>query len=161
VEAATVIFRPFSIAFWILWIALGIVVAVDAGKYPDWAFTQAGSRKSTWQIWPIVLGVLCGFGTLIMMIIWFASKKPAVARIAAGGGSPYGYGAPPPGYGYPQPGAPPPPPGWAPPAQQGPPPGAPPPAAAPPPTWGTPPPSQPPTWGTEPPPPEPPDETEQ
>jgi hypothetical protein len=159
VEAA-LIFRPISFVFWALWIALGIIVAVDAGKYPDWAFTQAGSRKSTWQIWPIVLAVLCGLGTLIMLIIWFASKKPAIERIAAAGGPQYGYGAPgygapPPGYGYPQPGAtPPPPPGWTPPAQEAPPPGAPPP------TWGSPPPTAPPTWGTEPPPPAPPEDPE-
>ena len=171
--AAAVIFRPISLVFLALWIGLGILVAVDAGKYPDWAFTQAGGRKSTWQIWPIVLAAVCGPFMLIMLIIWFASKKPAIERIAAAGGPQYGYGAPgygapPPGYGYPQPGAtPPPPPGWTPPAPA-PPPGAPPPAAppppgsaAPPPTWGAPPPAAPPSWGTEPPPPAPPEESKE
>ena len=72
-------------------LAFGIYVCVDASKYPDAAFTAVGSKKSTWQIWPVVGGLCCGIAALIMGIIWFSSKKAAVeaaARGGAGGGMP-------------------------------------------------------------------------
>ena len=132
---------PVFLVFALAWIALGIVVLVDAGKYPDWAFRYAGTNKTTWQVVPLVLAFFCGIATLVMAIIWFTSKKPAVARYAAGAPPQYGqYGAPPPGYGYQQP-----PPGYG--YQQPPPP---------PPGYGPPPGPQPPAWGTPPPPPPPP-----
>jgi hypothetical protein len=159
VAANAVRFNPVISLGWLVTFVLAIVVAVDASKYPEWAFERAGGRRTTWQIWPVVGAVCFWPAGLVVAIVWFASKKPAIARIAAS--APPGYGYAPPGYpqpGYPPPGTtPPPPPGWAPPAQ-GPPPGAPPPAAPAPPTWGTPPQSQPPSWGTEPPPPAPPEE---
>lgn len=69
-------------------LAFGIWVCVDASKYPDWAFERAGSKKSTWQIWPVVGGVCCGIPALIMGIIWFASKKAQVEAAATGGAAP-------------------------------------------------------------------------
>jgi hypothetical protein len=152
--ANRVFFNPLSIVFYFAWLAFGVVVAVDAGKLPDQAFLQAGSKKNTWQVWPIVLAVFCcGIGTLVMGIIWFASKKRAVTAAAGGypGYPPQGYG-PPPGYPGAQAPPPPPPPGWTPPAPG---PQAPPPPAPPPPQE-TPPSSAPPTWGTPPPPENPP-----
>lgn len=99
-------------------LGFGIWVCVDASKYPDWAFERAGTKKSTWQIWPIVGGVCCGIVALIMGIIWFASKKAQVESAATAGappgsappgGPPFGSPpGPPPG---PPPEAPPPPPG--------------------------------------------------
>lgn len=77
-----VYFQPF---FWIpslVILGLGIWVAVDAGKYPEAAFSAVGSKKSTWQIWPIVSGLFCGIACIIMAVIWFASKKAAVAQAA-------------------------------------------------------------------------------
>ncbi len=165
--AAVVINPGVFIVFGLVWLALGLFVLVDANKYPDWAFVQTGSSKTVWQAVPIVLALFCGIGTLIMAIIWFASKKPAIERALAGGG--YGYGYPPAGpSGYPPPPPPPSqggwgpppqppqqqgvPPSWGPPPQPGqpqqaPPPPPPPPKpedppAGPPPTWGTPPPQQ-------------------
>lgn len=94
-------------------LAFGIWTAVDAGKYPDEAFRAIGTSKSTWQVWPVVLGFLCGIGALIMGIIWFTSKKAAVEQAAGGGG---GYGMPPQGgYGGPPQG------GWTPPPSPPPP----------------------------------------
>ncbi len=87
-------------------LGFGIYTAVDAGKYPDEAFRAVGTSKSTWQIWPIVGGVLCGIVAIVMGAIWFSSKKAEVERAAAGGG---GFGAPPTDG------------GWTPPPPQGPP----------------------------------------
>lgn len=96
----------------LVWLALGIVVAVDANKYPAEAFRATGSSRTTWQVWPVVGGLLCGIVALVMAIIWFSSKKAAVAAAASGGGGSSwdgGYGSggypPPP----PPPDAPPPP----------------------------------------------------
>ena len=81
--AATVVFNPgVVLVFAAIWLGLAIFVAVDANKYPDWAFAQTGSSKTVWQVVPIVLAFFCGLGTLIMAIIWFSSKKPAVERAA-------------------------------------------------------------------------------
>lgn len=112
-------------------IVIAIMTVVDASKYPDWAFQQTGTTKFVWQILPIVFLFLCGFVGGIMGLIWYTSKRDAVAAAARGGAPPYGYGAPPPVWG-PPPGAggwaPPPPPPTTPPA----PPGMPPPAGPPP-----------------------------
>jgi hypothetical protein len=91
-------------------LVLAIMTAVDASKYPEWAFVQAGTSKFVWQILPIILLFLCGFAGGIMGLIWYSSKRDEVARVARGGGQPpYGYGAPPWG-GPPPPPAPPSPP---------------------------------------------------
>ena len=93
-------------------IVIAIMTAVDASKYPEWAFQQTGTTKFVWQILPIVLLFLCGIAGGVMGLIWFTSKRDAIARAAQAGGSPpYGYGAPP-GAG-PQPG----PGGWPSPAE--------------------------------------------
>jgi hypothetical protein len=115
-------------AFGIVVLVFTIMTAVDASKYPEWAFQQTGSSKFVWQILPIVF--LFGLGGAVMALIWFTSKREAVA-VAARQGPPYGYGAPPPGWG-PPPGG-----GWSPPA----PPPPTPPSSYPPP--GTPPPPYP------------------
>src|SRR5664279_3737380 len=98
-------------------LVLSIMTAIDASKYPEWAFQQAGTSKFVWQILPIVFLFVCGLGGVIMGLLWFASKRDAVAT-AARGGPPYGYGAPPPGWGPPPGGG-----GWSPPSA--PPPGPP------------------------------------
>jgi hypothetical protein len=107
-------------------IVIAIMAVVDASKYPDWAFQQTGSTKFVWQILPIVLLFLCGFAGGIMGLVWFTSKRDAVAAAASTGSPPPGYGAPPPGWG-PPPGAG----GWSPPPAP-PPPGTPPPSSPPP-----------------------------
>jgi hypothetical protein len=107
-------------------IVIAIMTAVDASKYPDWAFQQTGTTKFVWQFLPIVLLFLCGLAGGVLGLIWFSSKRDAVARAASGGGpAPYGYGAPPPGWGPP-----PAPGGWTPPTP--PPPSQPPPPMPPP-----------------------------
>ena len=105
-------------------LVIAIMTAVDASKYPDWAFERAGTSKFVWQILPIVLLFVCGIAGGILGMIWYSSKRGEVESAARAGGSlPYGYGAPPPGG--------PPPGGWTPPSA--PPPSAPPPSAPPPP----------------------------
>ena len=102
-------------------IVIAIMAVVDASKYPEWAFQQTGSSKFVWQILPIVFLFLCGFVGGIMGLVWFASKRDAVAAAARSGTPPPGYGAPPPGWG-PPPGTG----GWVPPPSPPPPPGPPP-----------------------------------
>ncbi len=110
-------------------IVLGILTAVDVGKYPDWAFGQTGASKTVWQILPVLLGFLClGIGGIVMYVIWVSSKRDAVAR-AAYAGPPYGYGASP----APRWGPPPGPPSYPPPPYPAPPPSSPPPSPPPPP----------------------------
>lgn len=116
-------------------LAFGIWVAVDASKYPEYAFQQAGTQKWLYQIVAPIAGFLCGIIAIVIGIIWFASKKSQVEQAARGGGAPppgtYGTSLPPQAPGWPPPASgtytPPPPPPSSPPA-----PGSPPPPDAPP-----------------------------
>ena len=124
--------------FWIVsavLVAFGIWVAVDASKYPDWAFQRAGTQKWLYQILTPIAGFLCGIVTIVLGIIWFASKRAQVDRASRSGGPPegtYGTSQPPPASTW----GPPPAPGtWTPP----PPPPSPGPSAPPPPAPPAPP----------------------
>jgi len=120
--------------FWIVngvIVVFGIWVAVDASKYPDWAFQRAGTQKWLFQILTPITAFLCGIVAIVLGIVWFASKKAQVDQASRGGGPPegtYGTSQPPPASTW---GSPPPPaPGsWSPP----PPPPSPGPATPPPP----------------------------
>jgi hypothetical protein len=118
-------------------LVISIMTAVDASKYPDWAFQQTGSSKFVWQILPVLLLLICGLAGGVLGIIWYSSKRDEVARAAqAAGPAPY-YGSPPPGWGPPPAAG-----GWAPP--NAPPPYAPPPSYPPPQQPPIPPPAAPP-----------------
>jgi len=92
-------------------LVIAIMTAVDASKYPDWAFERAATSKFVWQILPIILVFVCGIAGGILGLVWYSSKRADVARAAQQGGPPpYGYGAPP-GWGPQSP-----PGGWAPPS---------------------------------------------
>jgi len=101
-------------------LVLSIMTAIDASKYPDWAFQQTGSSKFVWQIIPIILLFVCNLAGGVMGLIWYTSKRDEVARVARAAGPPPYYGTPP---RYP-------PTGWTPPAAppSGPPAAPPPPA---------------------------------
>jgi hypothetical protein len=130
-----IVFLVIGLAFSIGSLVIAIMAVVDASKYPDWAFEQAGTTKFIWQVLPIVLLFLCGLAGGIMGLIWYSSKRDAVARAAqTGGGAPYGYGAPSGGGPQPPPGS------WMPPPA---PPAYPPPPPPPPPYPPTGPPPQP------------------
>jgi hypothetical protein len=121
-------------------VAFGIWVAVDASKYPDWAFERAGTQKWLYQVLTPIAGFLCGIVAIVVGIMWFASKKAQVEQAARDGGPPpgtYGTSLPPQA------------PTWGPPPASGtwkppPPPG---PSTPPPPGPSTPPPDDP-TGGT-------------
>jgi hypothetical protein len=101
-------------------LVLSIMTAVDASKYPDWAFQHAGTTKFVWQILPIILLFACQPAGGVMGIIWYTGKRYEVDRAANAAGPPPFYGAPPP---YPAA-----PPTWGqPPPPSGPPPAGPPP----------------------------------
>lgn len=144
--ARVVILGP---GFWLVTTAVvvfGVWVAVDASKYPDWAFERAGTQKWLFQILTPVAAFLCGIVAIVLGIIWFASKKAQVEQASRSGGPPegtYGTSQPPPASTWgppPAPGSwtpPPPPPGPAtPPPSPGP--ATPPPPAPDTPTGGTP-----------------------
>lgn len=81
-------------------LALGIYVAVDAGRYPEWAYERLGSRRINWQVWPVLGGLFCGIVAIVFAVLWLTSKRRDVAAAASGGGpdggSPRGGGWPPP-----------------------------------------------------------------
>jgi hypothetical protein len=129
---AVVVTAP-GLLFFFAMFGFAIYTAVDAAKYPDWAFQRAGSQKWIFTVLTPVVGFLCGLIAIVLGIVWFSSKKAQVAAAASsGGGAPegtYGTSLPPPAQTW----GPPPAPGtWRPPP---PPPGPaePPPPAAPPP----------------------------
>jgi hypothetical protein len=103
--------------FFLIWLVFGlgavvagIATAIQASKYPEWAFERAGTSKFTWQVIPIVLIFLCGPAAIVMYFVW-TSKREQVAQAAASGGPPGGSGSgAPPGW-EPPPGPPPVPPG--------------------------------------------------
>ena len=88
--------NPITSVIGLACLAFGIYICVDASKYPDHAFTAVGSKKSTWQIWPVVGGHCCGIAAVIMGIIWLSSKKAAVEAAANQGGMGMPPMAPPP-----------------------------------------------------------------
>lgn len=95
-------------------LVFAIWVAVDASKYPEWAFQRAGTQKWLYQVLVPISGLFCGIIAIVFGIIWLASKKAQVEQATRGGGDgfppgPYGTGPPPqpPTWGSP----PPPPPG--------------------------------------------------
>jgi len=47
-------------------LVLAIMTAVDASKYPDWAFERASTSKFVWQILPIILLFVCGIAGGVM-----------------------------------------------------------------------------------------------
>ncbi len=117
VLAQTYTYRYDSPLVWvgsILFLGLGIWVAVDANKYPDWVWERSGQNKMLWMIMPPVLGLCCGCLTLIPVLIYFLNIKKSLDTANAGGpaaygangyGQPYGQpGYPPPGQPYGQPG---------------------------------------------------------
>ena len=71
----------------------GIWTAVDASKFPDWAFESANSSKTLWIVLPVVGVLLCGLVALVAAIVWFTSVKP---RVLAAAGRPGGAPPPPP-----------------------------------------------------------------
>jgi hypothetical protein len=80
-------------------LVLSIMTAVDASKYPEWAFERAATSKFVWQILPIILLFVCSLAGGVMGLIWYSSKRDDVARAAQSGPPPaYGYGAPPGGW---------------------------------------------------------------
>jgi len=67
-------------------LVLAIMTAVDASKYPDWAFERTGTTKFVWQILPIVLLFFCGIAGGIMGLVWYSSKRSAVESAARADG---------------------------------------------------------------------------
>ena len=66
-------------------IVLAIWAAIDASRYPEWAFAQAGATKTIWVVAPIVTIFLCGFIALVPALMWFLSAKQTVVAATAAG----------------------------------------------------------------------------
>jgi hypothetical protein len=80
------IFGPeLLIVLYLLIAALGIWVAIDAGRKPAWAFERAGQNKTLWVVLPVVGVFLCGIVTVVAAIVWFVFIRPKVDAAASGG----------------------------------------------------------------------------
>jgi hypothetical protein len=82
---ATVAGNPGVLLISVAVLAFGIYTAIDASRYPAWAFSQTGSPKWLFQVVAPIFGLLCGIVAIILGIMWFASKKAQVVRAVAGG----------------------------------------------------------------------------
>ena len=132
--AAMFVASPGYLVISLALLVLGIWVAIDASKYPEWAFKRAGTQKWVYQVLAPIGGLFCGIIAIVVSIMWFSSKKAQVEAAAnSGGAAPegtYGTSLPPPAQTW----GPPPEPGtWRPPPPPGSGPAEPPPPAAPPP----------------------------
>jgi hypothetical protein len=74
---------------------LPILAAIDASKYPEWAFQQTSSSKFVWQVLPIILLIACWPAGGVLGLLWYTSKRHEVERAALAGGPPPYYGVPP------------------------------------------------------------------
>ena len=64
---------------------LGLLVAIDASRYPDWAFERAGTSKTLWIVLPIVSIFVCGLVAIVAAILWYSSFRRRVIDAAQGG----------------------------------------------------------------------------
>lgn len=61
---------------------LAVVVVVDAAGRPDQAWQATGQSRTLWIVLPLVLLVACGIGSLVASIVYLASVRPRLARVA-------------------------------------------------------------------------------
>jgi hypothetical protein len=73
------IFFGFGI-FALVPLVLGILVAIDASRFPDAAFDAAGTSKVLWIVLPLVGIVVCGVVTIVAAIVWYSSYRPRVSQ---------------------------------------------------------------------------------
>ena len=66
-------------------LVLGVLVAIDASRYPDWAFERAGTAKTLWIVLPIVSIFVCGPVAIVAAIVWYSSFRRRVIDAAQGG----------------------------------------------------------------------------
>ncbi len=66
-------------------LVLGILVAVDASRYPEWAFERAGTAKTLWIVLPIVSVFVCAPVAIVVAIIWYSSFRNRIIDAAQGG----------------------------------------------------------------------------
>jgi hypothetical protein len=63
---------------------VGIIIALDASRLPEAAFTDVGTTRLEWQIGPIILAfVTIGFGTFVAMLVWTSGRRREVTDAAA------------------------------------------------------------------------------
>ena len=61
-------------------LVLGILVAIDASRFPDAAFDAAGTSKVLWIVLPLVGIVACGVVTIVAAIVWYSTYRPRVSQ---------------------------------------------------------------------------------
>jgi hypothetical protein len=59
-------------------LVLGILVAIDASRFPDAAFDAAGTSKVLWIVLPLVGILVCGVVTIVAAIVWYSTYRPRV-----------------------------------------------------------------------------------
>ncbi len=63
----------------------GLFVAIDASRYPEWAFERAGTARTLWIVLPIVSIVVCGPVAIVTAIVWYSSFRRRVIDASQGG----------------------------------------------------------------------------
>ena len=64
-------------------LVLGIMLVVDAARYPEFAFERVGQNRTVWIVVPIVGVAVCGVITIVFAIWWYAGMKARVAAAAS------------------------------------------------------------------------------
>jgi hypothetical protein len=66
-------------------LVLGLIVAIDASRFPDSAFERAGTAKTLWIVLPIASIFVCGPVAIVAAIVWYSSFRRRVIDAAQGG----------------------------------------------------------------------------
>ena len=70
----------------IVFLGIGIWVAVDAYKYSDTVWQSIGQTKMIWVVIPLLVGLCCGIFVLIPVLYYFLSVKKKLDAASGGFG---------------------------------------------------------------------------
>jgi len=70
----------------IVFLGVGIWVAVDAYKYSDTVWQSTGQNKMIWVVIPVLVGLCCGIFVLIPVLFYFLSVKKKLDAASGGYG---------------------------------------------------------------------------
>lgn len=70
----------------LVFLGVGIWVAVDAYKYSDTVWQSTGQNKMIWVVVPVLVGFCCGIFVLIPVLYYFLSVKKKLDAATGGFG---------------------------------------------------------------------------
>ncbi len=68
----------------LVFLGIGIWIAVDANKYSDTAWQSTGQTKMVWVVVPVLVGFCCGIFVLIPVLYYFLSVKKKLDAASGG-----------------------------------------------------------------------------